>query len=141
MLGEEQRSKDPRVSRIRELSTDLRNEEGKAVHTSPPVAGIVAVRVEPAVTAAAIRVQEARAAIRILDRFVHGNNPPETHSLNIVIRKHFPDETGNFRVWSDQLPINCQIANVLRDASLVFEQHSLENRNLARYARGRLELP
>ncbi len=106
----------------------------------PPGVGPVVVGAEPTTAIAAVRAQEERAADRILDGLVHGDDPPETHSLDLCIREHLAYEASDLNVRGREVPLLRFSADLLRDPIVVREERAFEHRDQGCDARGRLEL-
>jgi len=118
----------------------LRDDERKPEATSPPVGRPAAVRVQPTTTDATVRAEEVRSAIRILDGFVHCNDPPKTHGLNLLVRELLTDQAGDFGVGLGQVAAVGLGTNLLRGAVVVLEEHALENGDFGGHAGSRLEV-
>lgn len=82
-----------------------------------------------------------RIAIGILDGLVHGDDPDQTHSLDLGVRKLIPDQARDLGVGLAQLPAVSILAYVLGDTILVVEEHALQNRHLVGDAVGGYEVP
>ena len=123
------------------LRTDLRSNEREPVGTSPPAARPAVARAEPATIAATARAQQARIAVGVVDEFVHGNDVPQTHLLDLLVRELLTDEADQFGVRLRKLALVGLGANLLRDpVEVVLEEHALENGDFGRHAVGRLEV-
>ena len=122
------------------LRTDLRHGEREPAATTPPDARPAAVRVEPRTTAATARAQQERSAVGVVDGFVHGNDVPQPHRLDLLVRELLTDEAGQFGVRLRKLALVGLGANLLRDPVVVLEEHALENGDFGRHAVGRLEV-
>lgn len=118
----------------------MRHGEREPAATTPPEVRPAAARTEPATTAATARAQQARTAVGVVDRFVHGNDPNQTHRFDILVRELLTDEAGQFGVRLRELALVGLGANLLRDPVVVLEEHALENRNFGRHAARRLEI-
>ena len=108
----------------------MRDNEREPIPTNPPAARTAVARTEPPTNAATARVEEAQIAIGIIDGFVHGNNPYQTHSFNVFVREFLADEAGNFGVWLGKFPLVGFGTNFLRGAIVVLEEHAFENGDL-----------
>ena len=106
----------------------------------PPVVRPVAVRVQPATTTATVHAKQARTANGTLDGFMHGNDPPETHLLDLLVGKLLTDETGDFGVRGFEHTGGRECANLLGGSIVVLEEHALEDGNLGHDATSRLEV-
>ncbi len=123
------------------LRTDLRNGEREPAATVPPAARLAVARAQPATTIVTVRVEQGRSATGILDGFVHGNDPPKTHRLDLLVRKHFTDKAGDFGVRGFELALGRECTNLLGDPIvIILEEHALEDGDFGRHARGRLEV-
>src|SRR3989338_10195874 len=89
---------------IEELPGELHGKREHAV-TIPPVARPAVVRVEPATTVATVRVQQVRNAVGVVDGFVHGNDVPQTHGFDLLVRALQTDEAGQFGVRLAELAL------------------------------------
>ena len=115
------------------------DDEREPVGAAPLAAGVAEARVE-GVIAATARGQEARVAIGILDRIVHGDDPHETHDLDLRVGEHVADQAGELGVGLDELAARCLGTNVLGSANTVaLPQHPLEDTDLGRDASRGLE--
>ena len=106
----------------------------------PPAARPAVVRVEPATNGVTARVQQARTAAGNVDGFVHGNDVPQTHLLDFLIRELLTDEAGELGVRLLKLPLVGLGADFLRDAVGVKEELALQNGDFGRHAARRLEI-
>ena len=122
------------------LRTDLRHGKREPVVTIPPVVRPVVVRAEPATTVVTARAQQARTAAGVVDGLVHGNDVPQTHRFDLLVRELLTDEAGQFGVRLRKLALVGLGANLLRDPVVVLEEHALENGDFGRHAIGRLEV-
>ena len=122
------------------LRTDLRHGKREPVVTIPPAARPDAVRAEPATNVATVRVQQARIADGVAHGFVHGNDVPQTHLLDLLVRELLTDEAGQFGVRLRELALVGLGANLLRDPVVVLEEHAPQNRDLGREAPRRFEV-
>ena len=118
----------------------MRHGEREPAATIPPAARPVVVRVEPAPTAVTARAQQARIAAGVVDRFVHGNDPDQTHGFDLPVRELLTDETRQFCVRLREIALVGLGADLLRDPVVVLEEHPLEDGDFGRYAVGRLEI-
>jgi hypothetical protein len=118
----------------------LRHGKREPTVTIPPVVRPVAARAEPATIAVTDRAQQARIAAGVVDRFVHGNDPDQTHRFDFLVRELLTDEAGQFGVRLRELALVGLGANLLRDPVVVLEVHALENRDFGRHAARRLEI-
>lgn len=116
----------------------LREDEGEAVHTTPP-AGIAAARVEPTTAITAIRREEARTATSF-DGLVHDDDPPKPHGFELLVREHLTDQAGNFGVRGREFHLSRLVADLLGDAIAVAEEQALQNCNFVSHTRRRLEV-
>jgi hypothetical protein len=73
----------------------LRKTEGEGTAVVPVAVRVSPIRAEPATPVAAVGVEEARAAVS-LDGLVDTNDPPDTHSFELLVREVFPDEAHGF---------------------------------------------
>lgn len=126
--------------RILGLRTDLRHGEREPVVTIPPAVRPAVARAEPASTVATVRAQQARTAVGVVDRFVHGNDPDQTHRFDLLVRELLTDETRQFCVRLREIALVGLGADLLGDPVVVFEEHPLEDGDFGRYAVGRLEI-
>lgn len=117
----------------------MRDDEGEPTPTKPVVVRIAAVRVEPTTATATTRREEARIAIRN-DEFVHGDDPPKPHRLELLVGEHLTDQAGDFRVRGREFHLSRLITDLLRDATAIAEKQTLQNRNLVSHASRRLEV-
>src|SRR3989338_10082948 len=97
-MGLRTKIKGTKVPRILVLRTNLRDNECEPKVTIPQVVRLVVIRVQPATTDVAVHNEEVRIVIRILDGFVHGSNPHQTHGFNLLIREHFAYQASNFSI-------------------------------------------
>ena len=67
------------------LRADLRNGEREPALTMPPAAGAAVGRVQPPAIIIAVRAEEERIAIGILDGIMHGDNPYQTHGFDVIV--------------------------------------------------------
>src|SRR3989344_8425226 len=88
----------------------------------------------------AVRTEKVRATDRVVDGFVHGNDPDQPHGFDLLVRELLTDEAGQFGVRYDELALVGLGANLLRGPALVLEEHALENSDFGRHAVGRLEV-
>ncbi len=139
-MGLRTKFKGTEVPRILGLRTDLRDSEREPFVTIPHEVRPAVIRVEPATTAATVRAQQARIAVGVVDGFVHGNDPDQTHGFDLLVRELLTDEAGQFGVRLRKLALVGLGANLLRDPVVVLEEHALENRDFGRHAVGRLEV-
>lgn len=86
------------------------------------------------------RAQQVRSAVGVVDRFVHGNDPSQVHSRNLLVRELLTDEAGQFGVRLRELALVGLSANRACDPVVVLEEHALENRNFGRHTARRLEI-
>ena len=89
---------------------------------------------------ATVRAQQARIAVGVVDGFVHGNDVPQTHGFDLLVRELLTDEAGQFGVRLRELALVGLGADLLRDPVVVLEEHALENGDFGRHAVGRLEV-
>ena len=73
----------------------MRDGERKPVATMPPAAGPVVARVQPGTVTAAVRAEQVRVAVGVLNRIVHRDDPGEAHRLDLLVREHHADEAGD----------------------------------------------
>ncbi len=139
-MGLRTKFKGTEVPRILGLRTDLRHGEREPAVTTPPEARPVIARIEPATTAATVRVQQVRIADGVIDRLVHRNDPDQTHRFDLLVRELLKDEAGQFGVRLRELALVGIGTDLLRDPVVVLEEHALENRDFGRHAVGRLEI-
>ncbi len=139
-MGLRTKFKGTEVPRILGLRTDVRHSEREPVATKPPAVRSVAVRVEPATIAETAREQQARIAVGVVDRFVHGNDPDQTHSFDLLIRELLTDEAGQFCVRLRESALVGLGADLLGDPVVVLEEHTLENGDFSRDTVRRLEV-
>ncbi len=118
----------------------LLGKEREPALTTPPVAGIAAARTEPATATVTNRREEARIAVRIFDGFVHGNDPPQTHGLDLLVRELFANQAGDVGIRLHEFHLIGLGADVLGDAVVVLEERTLEDDDLVRTRDRRLEL-
>ncbi len=128
------------VPRILVLRTNLRHGEREPEATNPPAVRPAVVRAEPATIVATVRAQQARNAVGVVDGFVHGNDVPQTHCFDLLVRELLTDEAGQLGVRLGQLALVGLGANLLRDPVVVLEEHALEKGDFGRHAVGRLEV-
>ena len=121
------------------MRTDLRHGKREPAVTKPPAARPAVERVEPATIVATVRAQQARIAAGVVDGLVHGNNVPQTHLLDLLVRELLTDEASELGVRLDEISALGLGADLLGDPVVVLEEHSIENRGLGRHAVGRLE--
>ncbi len=95
---------------------------------------------EPANIVVTVREQQERIAVGVVDRFVHGNDPDQTHGFDLLVRELLTDEAGQFGVRLRELALVGLGANLLRDPVVVLEEHALENRDFGRHAARRFEV-
>lgn len=117
----------------------LRGKERDAATTIPPVVRIVVVRMEPATVIATIRREEVLIAARH-DGFVHGDDPPETHGLDLLVRELFTDEAGDVGVRLHEFHLVGLGTDLLGDAVIVLEERTLEDDDLMLPSGGGLEV-
>lgn len=118
----------------------MRHGEREPDVTTPPVARPAVVRAEPATTAATVRAQQVRTAAGVVDGFVKGNDVPQTHLLDFLVRELLTDEAGQFGVRLGQLALIGLGTDLLRGPVVVLEEHALENGDFGRHATRRLEV-
>ena len=106
----------------------------------PPEVRPAVVRVEPATIVVTVRVQQVRIAAGVVDGLVHGNDVPQTHRFDLLVRELLTDEAGQFGFRLPQLALVGLGADLLRDPVVVLEEHALENGDFGRHAIGRLEV-
>jgi len=104
------------------------------------VVGAAVGREQPPATVIAVNVEEARIVIGILDGFVHGDDPDQTHGFDLLVRKHSTDEASHFGIRDGKLALVGLGTNVLRDPINVFEEHTLEYSDFSRDTFRRLEV-
>lgn len=134
------KSKGTEVPRVLGLRTDLRHDKREPVDMTKPAARPAVARVEPATNAAKARAKQVRIAVGVVDGFVHGNDVPQTHRFDLLIRELLTDEAGQFGVRLGQLALVSLGADLLRDPVVVLEEHALENGDFGRHAARRLEV-
>lgn len=117
----------------------LRGKEREPILTTPPAVRIAAACIEPATATATIRREEARMAARN-DGFVHGDDPPETHGLDLLVRELFTDEAGDVGVRLHEFHLVGLGTDLLGDAVIVLEERTLEDDDLMRPSGGGLEV-
>ncbi|TSC69125.1 MAG: hypothetical protein G01um101456_324 [Parcubacteria group bacterium Gr01-1014_56] len=122
------------------VEASLRHGEREPAVTTPPVARPAVARVEPATIVATVRAQQVRIAVGVVDGFVHGNDVPQTHGFDLLVRELLTDEAGQFGVRLREVSARGLGANLLRDPIVVLEEHALENGDFGRHAVGRLEV-
>lgn len=81
-----------------------------------------------------------RIGIGIPDGFVHSKDPPETHSLDLLVGERLTDEAGDFGVRCFELALGRVGTNLLGDPIVVLEEYALEDGDFGRHARGWLEV-
>lgn len=126
----------------------MRHLERESDDTIPPEVRPAAVRVEPATNDATVHVQQVRNAVGVVDDgLVHGNDAPQPHCSDLLVRELQTDEAGQFGVRYDELALVGRSecfrigANLLRSPPVVvLEEHALENGDFSRHAGGRLEV-
>lgn len=128
------------VQSVLVLRTNLRDSEREPAITEPPKVRLAAVRAQPATIVATVRVEQDRTASGIFDGFVHGNDPPETHRLDLLVGERLTDEAGDFGIRGFELALGREGTNLLRDPIVVLEKHAFEDSDLGGDARGRLEV-
>lgn len=97
-------------------------------------------RVQPATLVTTIRIEQVRVAIGVLDGLVHRDDTPETHVFDLLVGEHDTDETGDFGVGSDVLPLGGFRTDVSCDAFVIREERALHDDDLGYDALGRLEV-
>lgn len=105
-----------------------------------PVVRLVVARAQPATNAVPVRAEQARIAVGILDRFVHGNDPPETHRFDLLVREVLADKAGDLGVGLRQFTLVGLGTNLFHDPIVVLEEHALEDGDLGGDTGGRLEI-
>ncbi len=128
------------VPRVLVLRTDLRHGEREPAVTTPPDVRPAVARAEPATIAATARAQQARTAAGVVNGFVHGNDVPQTHGFDLLVRELLTDEASQFGVRLRELALVGLGANLLRDPVVVLEEHALENGDFGRHAARRFEV-
>lgn len=118
----------------------MRNDEREPALAAPPAVGIAAVCAEPPAVSDPVRAKQARTTAGILDGFVHGDDPPETHGFQFFIDELLTDEAGDFGVWCGETTSFDFSTDLLRDPIVVLEEHALEDDDLVGHAVGRLEV-
>lgn len=93
------------MPKVKSLVLNLRDEEGKRTVVTPLTARVAPSRVEPPPATAPSRIEQARAAIEILDRLVHGDDPPQVELFEFRIREQFSEEAGRLGVWCEPTPL------------------------------------
>ena len=73
------------VSKELSVKINLRDSKRETTITTPPVVRIAIERVQPPTIAVAIRAEQSRSTVRIIDWLVHNNDPQETHSFDFLI--------------------------------------------------------
>ena len=139
-IGNGTKFKGIEVPRILVLSTDLRDGEREPEVTNPPEARPVAARAEPATNAVTARAQQDRNAVGVVDGFVHGNDVPQPHCFDLLIRELLTNEAGQFGFRLAELALVGLGANLLRDPVVVLEEHALENGDFGHHTARRLEV-
>lgn len=104
------------MPRIENSVLNLRDEEPEGTVVIPLVARPAPTRVEPLTTTATVRIEHARAAIGILDRLVHGGNPPDTEFLKFRIREQVSEKASRLGVRREPSPLLCVRTDLLRNA-------------------------
>jgi len=122
------------------LRADLRHGEREPAVTMPPVVRPDVVRVEPATSVVTVRAQQVRIAVGVVDGFVHGNDVPQPHRFDLLVRELLTDEAGQFGVRLRELALGGLGANLLRAPVAFLEEHALENGDFGRHAVGRFEV-
>lgn len=122
------------------MKTNSRNGEREPAVTIPPAVRHDAVRVQIATTEVSAHAEQFRFAVGILNRFVHSNDPGQSHGFDILVRKLFPYETGHFGVRCGQLTLFGLGTNLLCDPSVVFEKLALEDVDIGGDTGGWLEV-
>lgn len=117
----------------------MRHGEREPVVTIPSAVRPVVVRAEPAAIVFTVRTQQERTAVGVVDGFVHGNDVPQTHLPDLLVRELLTNEASQFGIRLPQLALVSFGANVIRDPALVLEEYALENGDFARHATRRLE--
>lgn len=118
----------------------LRHSECEPVVTAPSEARPVVERAEPATAAATARVEQVRTVVGVVDGLVHGNDVPQTHLLDLLVRELETYEVGQFGFRFAELALVCFFVDLLRDPVAVLEEHALENRDFGCHATRRLEV-
>lgn len=118
----------------------MRHDESEPALTMPSAVRKAVVRVQPATAAVPIRAEQARITVRILDWFMHGDDPDQAHRFDVLVREVFPNKTGPFRVRRGQPALVGLSTNLLRDPIAILEEHALEDSNLGGDTGGRLEV-
>ncbi len=137
LKGSDQR---PEVQSVLALSTDLRHGEREPAVTTPPDARPAVVCAEPATSAVTARAQQARIAFGVVDGLVHGNDRPQTHCFDLLVRELLADEACEFGVGLYELAYECIHPNAPRGPIVVLKEHTLENGDLGGHAAGRREV-
>ncbi len=122
------------------LRTSLRNSESEPVLAAPPAVRIVPAGGQPATSAATVRAEEARAAVRIADRLVHGNDTDQTHGLDLLIRELLADKAGHLRFRLAELALLGLRANLPRDPVVVLEERAFQDGHFGRHTTRRPEV-
>lgn len=117
----------------------LRGKEREPTLTTPPVVKKAAVRIEPATGIATTRREKVRTEAR-KDRLVHGNDPPETHGLDLLVRELFADQAGDVGVRRLEVHFLRLGADVLGDAIFILEKRTFEDDDLIRPSGGGFEV-
>jgi len=114
----------------------LRDKEREAVLTIPPAARIAAARMEPTTINNTMSRKEARIAVRIFDRLVHGNDPPKTHGFDLLVRELFTDKAGDVGVGLHE-PHTIRLGtDIAGHAIIILEERTLEDDDLVRTSSG-----
>ncbi len=125
---------------LRSLRGGGRHGEREPVATRPPDARPAVVCAEPATSAVTARAQQARIAFGVVDGLVHGNDRPQTHCFDLLVRELLADEACEFGVGLYELAYECIHPNAPRGPIVVLKEHTLENGHLGGHAAGRREV-
>jgi len=141
------KTKGTEVPRVLGLRTDLRHGEREpAATTIPPDARPAVAREEPATIAVTAREQQERTAAGVVDGLVHGNDAPQTHLLDLLVRELLTDEASELGVRLKKAPPRREDAcaglgaDILRGAPGIHEECALQDGDFGRDALGRLEV-
>lgn len=76
----------------------------------------------------------------MLDGFVYSDDVPQTHALELIVRKVLTDEAGDFRIRGREFHLTRLLANDLDEDVVFVEEEALQNGNLIGHATRRLEV-
>ena len=119
----------------------MRDNEGETELATPLVVGVVPTREQPGTTNDTASTEQEWIAIRTGNRLVHGHDPHQTHSLDLLIRELVADQAGDFSVGGGERALLGFGPDLFGDPVTVVEEHALQDGDFVDHARGGLEIP